>query len=603
MKRVYLKQTRNKNGTPGKNYWQNHADHKIKITFDPVTRAVNGSVQINYTNNSPDTLSRILLNIFPNLYQKQALRKMAVNSSDLGDGLNISEFLIDGKKIDSTNLVTRATLMTVRKVTIHPGQTIKVNIDYAYTLNKGSFIRTGQVEEGAFFLAYFFPRIAVYDDVDGWSEYPYTGHDEFYNDYGSYDVDITVPGDYQVWATGDLTNIDQVYSPQFVERIRQAEKQDEVKNIITETDITTGGITLNSGGLNTWKFHADHVTDFAFSISNHYIWKAASVLVDPKTGRRTRVDAVYNPRHDAYLPVIDYAVRTVKAISYQFPAIPFPYSHQTIFDGLDAMEYPMMVNNLPFEDRQESAQLTTHEIFHALFPFLVGTNETKHAFMDEGWATLSEFLLYPFVDPNGKLDYDISDINKSAGTAWDVPIMTPTPQLYGKARYANKDLKPALAYLYLMQMLGKDVFIKAMQHYIFTWQGKHPTPYDFFYSMNSFTGLNLDWFWNNWFFSKGIPDLAIGSVKKSGDQYKVVIENLGSELVPIHLTVFYQDGSKELISKHIGCWALGNKTVTIVVKTKKKIKELVLGTEFDVDSEKENNVLLGSSIEEIRQLE
>ena len=178
--------------------------------------------------------------------------------------------------------------MTVRKVKIYPGQTIKVNIDYAYSLNQGSFIRTGQVDEGAFFLAYFSSRITVYDDVDSWSEYPYTGHDAFYNDYGSYDVDITVPGDYQVWAAGDLTNSDKVYSPKFVERIRQAEKQDEVKNTITQTDITTGGITLNSGGLNTCKFHADDDTDFAFSISNHHIWKAASVLVDPKTGRGTR---------------------------------------------------------------------------------------------------------------------------------------------------------------------------------------------------------------------------------------------------------------------------------------------------------------------------
>jgi len=146
-----------------------------------------------------------------------------------------------------------------------------------------------------------------------------------------------------------------------------------------------------------------------------------------------------------------------------------------------------------------------------------------------------------------------------------------------------------LGYLYLKEMLGDDVFIKALQHYIFTWQGKHPTPYDFFYSMNFSTGMNLNWFWNNWFFSKGIPDLAIGSVKHSGDLYQVNVQNLGTEVVPVHLTVFYQDGSKESLSRNIGCWALGNKTVTLIFKTKKKIKEIVLGTEFDADSDKENN--------------
>ena len=588
MQRAYRNGTRNKNGEPGKNYWQNQTDYNIKISFDPSTRELKGTVLIDFTNNSPDTLSRILFKLFPNLYQKEAMRTMSVSPADLGNGVHISKISIAGKQLDSTDLRIRGTNLTALKMQVLPGQEIKVIIDYLYTLNKGSFIRTGQIDSGAFFVAYFFPRIAVYDDVDGWNEYPYTGHDEFYNDYGRFDAEITLPGDYQVWATGDLVNSEQVYSPEIVKRIHDAEQGDGVTDIISETDLKAGGIT-SKNNLNTWKFHADHVTDFAFAASNHYVWKAASVLVDPKTGRRTRVDAVYNPDHKAYLPVIDYALKTVKAISYEFPGIPFPYLHETIFDGLDAMEYPMMVNNLPFQDKEVAVELTIHEIFHSLFPFFVGTNETKYGFMDEGWGTLSEFLLYPSVDPETTLNYDISDVNKSAGTANDMPIMTPTPQLYGKARYANKDLKPALGYLYIKEMLGDSLFLKALKRYISIWQGKHPTPYDFFYCMNSASGMNMNWFWNNWFFNKGIPDLAIGGVTHSKDQYIVNVKNLGTEAIPVHLRVLYIDGSEQLLSRSISCWATGNKTVNFKFRSKKQIKEIMLGTAFDADSNKQNN--------------
>jgi len=589
MQNAYRKGSRDKNGAPGKSYWQNITDYTIKVSFDPETRELKGTVAIAYTNNSPDTLNRLLFKLFPNLYQKEAMRTMPVLPADLGDGVHISRLAIDGQIPEKTNLITRGTNLTVRKVQVLPGQHIQVTVDYNYQLNKGSFIRTGQVDTGAFFIAYFFPRLAVYDDIDGWNEYPYTGHDEFYNDYGRFNVEITLPGNYLAWATGNLLNPDEVYTPKIVKRLHDAEQSDGITDVITAADQKDGNITIPQK-INTWKFGADNVTDFAFGISNHYVWKASSLMVEPKTGRRSRVDAVYNPEHEAYVPVINYARNTVKAMSYNFPGLPFPYAHETVFDGLDAMEYPMMVNNLPFKTREETVELTTHEVFHTLFPFFVGTNETKHAFMDEGWATLTEFLLHPLVVPGVPLDYDISDVNKSAGTEQDVPIMTLTPQLYGKARFADKDLKPALGYLYVKEMLGDTLFLKALKQYILTWQGKHPTPYDFFYSINTACGVNLNWFWNNWFFNKGIPDLAIGAVSHTGKNYTINIKNLGTEVVPVHLTVWYVDGSSEVISKSIACWASGLKTLRLKLVTQKQIKQLVLGTAFDADVDKSNNV-------------
>ncbi|WP_073405552.1 M1 family metallopeptidase [Mucilaginibacter sp. OK098] len=589
VRKAYSKVTRSKSGLPGKLYWQNTGNYNININFNPSTREISGGVTIDYINNSPDTLKTLVFKLYPNLYKNNAMRNMPVASSDLTTGVHISSMTIDGNEYDSTRRAIKGTNMYLKGSRILPGQKAHIAINYSYTLNKGSFIRTGQIDSGAFFIAYFFPRIAVYDDVDGWNEYPYIGKEEFYNDYGNFKVAITLPGKYEVWATGNLENTQEVYKPNIVQRINNAELSDSITDVITTDDLNKGNVT-QSNQTNTWRFEADGVTDFAFAVSDHYVWRSSSIMVDPSTKRRTRVDAVFNPVHDAYLPVAAYARKTVELISYHFPALPFPYSHETIFDGLDAMEYPMMVNNLPFSDKKEVLEFTAHEVFHALFPFYVGTNETKFSFMDEGWATMTEFLFPPLIDPAVPFDYDISDVNNSAGTDEDVPIMTPTTQLYGKARFSDKDLKPALGLLYLKEMLGDKLFLEAMRYYIENWNGKHPTPYDFFNCMNTGSGTNLNWFWKTWFFEKNVPDLVISKVTHRQLDYNITISSPGSLPVPIHLTIIYRDGSKQLLSRNIGCWMNGNKSVSLHLRAKKPVTQLVLGDAFDVDINPENNL-------------
>ena len=580
--------TRNKTGTPGINYWQNCADYAIAVDFDPSTGNLQGKVHILYTNNSPDTLKSLVFKLYPNFYKSDAMRNMPVSPDDLGEGVAVRTIMIDGKQYDGTRRKIRGTNMYLPGVTVLPGKQVKVDIDYGYRINKGSFVRTGQVDSGSFFIAYFFPRITVYDDIDGWNEYPYMGKEEFYNDYGNFQVSLTVPGNYQVWATGDLKNPESVFQPVIRDRISQAEIGDGIIDIITPADLKNGNVNQKNK-INTWKFEALNVTDFAFGLSDHYVWQAGSVLTDTLTRRRSRIDAVFNPSHSSYYKVACYAAKTVALISNHFPKIPFPYPHQTIFDGLDAMEYPMMVNNLPFKDQNELLELTTHEVFHSIFPFYVGTNETKYSFMDEGWATFSEFYLSPMIDPAVPLEYSISDANNSAGTAEDMPLITPTSQLYGKARYADKDLKPALANLYLRELLGHELFVKAVQHYIRSWAGKHPTPYDFFNSMESSTGAGLQWFWKNWYFEKNVPDLAISKVVHTGAGYVITISSPGTLAVPIHLSVYYADGSSATVSKNVSCWKKGNKEVIIFLKQSKSIARIDLGGAFDLDINPANN--------------
>ncbi|UUF12929.1 MULTISPECIES: M1 family metallopeptidase [Flavobacterium] len=581
--------TRNTTGTPGKNYWQNRGDYTINVDFNPSTLKVQGKAAIIYTNNSPDTLKTLVFKLFPNFYKNNSMRNMIIAPEDLGTGININTITLDGTLYNESKKKIRGTTMYLPSVTILPGKKINIEIEYDYILNKGSFVRTGQIDPDSFFIAYFFPRVAVYDDVDGWDEYPYLGKEEFYNDYGNFNVSITVPGNFQVWGTGDLKNPDAVYDSHIIERIGRAEKGDKIVDIITPLDIKNQDITIKNK-TNTWKFEALNVTDFAFGLSNNYVWQAKSVEVDSNTKRRTRIDAVFNPEHTSYNKVADYTAKTVELISNHFPKIPFPYSHQTVFDGLDAMEYPMMVNMLPFDNHNELLELTTHEVFHSIFPFYVGTNETKYSFMDEGWATFTEFYFSPMIDSSEPLNYDISSVNNSAGIAEDMPIITPTPQLYGKARFSNKDLKPALANFYLMELLGNQLFLKSVQGYIKNWAGKHPTPYDFFNSIESESKTDLKWFWKNWYFEKNVPDLAIAKVEKAKKNYTITISSPGTLMMPIHLMITYSDGSKETISKKIDCWKNGNKDVIISLPAQKTITQINLGDPYDVDINPADNV-------------
>jgi hypothetical protein len=586
-RKPYADHTRSDDGTPGHNYWQNTANYRIDVALDPTSNLLHGNVDIEYINNSPDTLRKIVLKLYPNLYKSNAIRNASIAIKDLHEGVQIQSITINGHSCDKKDVSNRGTNVYLMNTLVIPEAKAHIEIQYSYPVNSTSFIRTGQVDSGSYVMAYFFPRVAVYDDIDGWNEYPYVGKEEFYNDYCNFDVNITLPGRFQVWATGELVNSEDVYEPGTIRKLSMAWHSDTVIDVITATDLQKGVVTKSTSE-NTWHFRAENVIDFAFTASDHYIWKCSSVMVDPSSRRRTRVDAVFNPAHPGFEPVIQYARKTVELISLKYPGIPFPYTHITVFEGLDAMEYPMMINNLPFEGL-EAVQFTAHEIVHTLFPFFVGTNETKYSFMDEGWATWAEFAMAAEILPGASTGYDLGPINSSAGTDHDMPVMTLTPQLYGKSRFSDKDLKPALALQYVREMLGDDLFFRATRYYIEQWQGKHPTPYDFFYSMNKGAGTNLNWFWNNWFFEKVIPDLSIDKVSIKNKRALVTITRNEAGMVPIHITVFYRDGSTAQFNKAVDCWRGGNMSVTIIVPAKSGIARLQLGSELDADVAPDNN--------------
>lgn len=588
IEQAYQAGTRSTDGKPGRNYWQNTADYDIHVNFNPATLFVKGAETISYTNNSTDTLTDIYFKLYPNLFKKGAQRLAEVLPEDVNDGMQI-----EGISVTNSPVITYAldgTNMRVSVPPLYPKQNIVFNVSFHYTLNKGANLRTGQIEENAAVVAYFFPRIAVYDDIEGWNRNQYMGTQEFYNDFCNFKAAITVPKDFVVWATGSLTNCKEVLTDKYCKLIQQAEATDSITNIIDSTDIQTGNITTDNP-YNTWLFTATNVTDFAFATSNHYLWQSSSVLVDSATGRRTRVDAAFNPKHNDYFDVIHYNRATVAAMSYRFPKWPFPFPHETVFDGLDQMEFPMMVNDNPTATKLDAITLTDHEIFHSMFPFYMGTNETKYGWMDEGWSTIGEWILSPMIDSTIVDNYGMLAYETAAGKEADLPITTLTTQLNGSPFFLNSYVKPGLGYLYVKDYLGDDLFINALHYYIAQWHGKHPIPYDFFNCMNTASGKNLNWFWKRWFFDTGAPDLAITAVKQKGKKCAVTITSKGSKPVPVDLIITLDDGTVLKEHRTIGVWENeNNKNCIVSFKTDKSVKRITLGSTYIPDVNKANNV-------------
>lgn len=586
IQKLYASGTRTEDGRPGPKYWQNTADYDIAAILNPSTLLLKGAETITYTNNSPDTLFEIVFKLYPNIFQKGAERETSVPAEDIGEGM-----IIDGISVANSPVLTYSINGTNMKVTIPPmvpKQSIVFNIKFHYSLNKGPGMRTGQVEENSAFVAYFFPRIAVYDDIDGWNLNQYVGTQEFYNDFCNFKASVTVPKDFVVWATGDVKNCSEVLTEKYCNRIKQAELSDSVIDVISAQDLAAGNITTDQP-VNTWLFEANNVTDFVFATSDHYVWKSASLVVDPAMGRRTRADAVFNPKHEDYNEVINYNLKTLKAMSYSFPKWPYPYSHETVFDGLDQMEYPMMVNDNPTSTAAEAITLTDHEIFHTMFPFYMGINETKYGWMDEGWATIAEWLISPMIDSTIVDNYGISSYENAAGKEIDLPVTTLSTQLSGAPFFLNSYVKPALGYLYIKDYLGDELFTKALHYYIQQWHGKHPMPYDFFNCMNTGSGKNLNWFWKRWFFEDGAPDLAISNVKKKGNKYEVTVTAKGSKPVPIDLQVTLDDNTVLKQHKSIEAWQDGKTTTTISFKTDRDVLKIFLGSTYAVDINKADN--------------
>ena len=593
---AYEAGTRSDDGRPGPAYWQNGADYRMHIRFDPVSGELIGSETITYRNESPDSLRSLVLKLMPNLFKRGSARDGGIAPEDVSEGVTLTSIVMNGEPLDpapggdQVSHFLNGNIVAIRGP-VAPGSVATLSIEWRHVVNRGSHGRSGGVDSTSWFNAYFFPRIAVRDDIDGWDSSPHLGTAEFYNDFGDFDVTVEVPEGYVVWATGLLQNPDEVLAPEVAARYQAALESDEIVHIADPAALEAGGITAAPpGGTNSWRFRAEYVPDFAFAVSDHYLWDASSLVVDAATGRRVLIDAAYNPESADFYEVAEVSRHSIDYMSREFPGVPYPYPQETVFNGLSEMEFPMMVNDLSSDDRQYMISLTSHEIFHTYFPFYMGINEIKYAWMDEGWATFGDYFITNHLMPGEPYPlFGLEEYESAAGGWDDLPIITGASQARDPAYFLNSYPKPALFYLVLRDMWGEKRFGEVIREFVERWNGKHPTPWDFFNTLEDVTGEDLGWLIRPWFFEYGTPDLALGDVLPEGDTYRIEVARVGVNPVPIHLTITWADGSKTVLHESAAVWATGAESHTFEVPARGDFQEIVLGNDTTPDADPADN--------------
>ena len=598
VQKAIKKGTRTFDGKPGNSYWQNRADYKINVELEPKTRKITGNETINYFNNSPDTLKKLVIMLYSDYLKKGNARNVEVDPSDLDDGVVIENLKVNGKTIDTKSEKSPAqrmgTLMELKLAeALLPKSTVTLEFSWNFILPKITQIRIGTYDSTSFFVGYWFPKISVYDDVYGCNKISYDGDHEFYNDYGNYEVTVIVPKDFIVWGTGMLQNPKELLTENFYKKYVESTTSDKIINLVTSEDISKGGITINKSK-NVWKFKAENVTDFGFGTSDHYLWDAGSVVIDAKKNERVLINAAYKKESKAFVEVADLAKKTLISLSEKLPGFPYPYPQITSFNGVYGMEFPMIVND-GSDDRAFDVFVTTHEITHQYFPFYVGTNETKNPWLDEGMATFLPLDLQVELDPtfDGNARAVKGYSKGFGGKNFDIPIMglTENTSVDGVMKYIMYT-KSATALRFLKNTMGDELFKKALIEFISRWSGKHPTPYDFFFTFNDVAKEDLGWFWKPWYFEYSYPDLAIKNVIAEGNSYKVEIENKGNLPLPIYLTFLTSEGKKEVYEANPSVWKNGNNEITVEMKWPEKVSKIMLGNSIIPDVNEEDNFYL-----------
>lgn len=587
--------TRTSGGLPGANYWQNHAKYNIKATLQPNESTLKGSETITYFNNSPDTLKTIYIRLYQDFYKKGGARAWNIGPEDITNGVQILGFTLNGKEAKLVEgFGGRYHFGTNRpvqlKTPLNPNDSLQITFQWKFHIPEKAQNRMGNYGKGRYFIAYWYPQIDVYDDISGWDKIEFTGIVEFYNDFNDYDVQITVPADYAVWATGHLQNRGDLFSNVMMRRINKAEKSDKIQHIITQKDWKKK-MVLKTKGESHWHFKAKKVTDFSFAAMPRYNWDASSVMVDSSSRRRVLVSAIYPDSSNSFDKAARYARMSILFMSYKWPGYPYPFEHMTsVSNGTQygGMETPMMANDGDPKDTISTAGLIFHEISHSYFPFYMGTNEKKYAWMDEGWAAYLTGIFSQSVAPAYHyFARTAKRFSAKNGNEMEMPLMIPSNLISDFGYYrVQAYTRSSLAYKFLRDAMGDSLFHKALTTYIQRWNGKHPLPYDFFNTFNAVAKKDLSWFINPWFFEKATADQ---SIKKVTNDNKIIVENVGGLPMPVKATCIFDDGSHETISKTTAVWSHGNRLIMLQANPKKNIVTIVLGDSEIPDINKGNN--------------
>jgi hypothetical protein len=592
---------RSASGEPGPRYWQNKADYKINCTLDTAKHTVTATTEITYTNNSPDNLKFLWLQLDQNIYRKDS-RGSATTTETGGrwanatftEGQVIKSLVVDynGKKYKATPVITDTRMQVwLQEPLKASGGKIRLEIEFNFEVPEYGTDRMGRLNTKngwVYEIAQWFPRMCVYDDIQGWNVLPYLGAGEFYLEYGDIEYSITAPANLIIVGSGELLNPEECYTPEQQKRWNTAKNSDKTVMIRSEKEINDKN-SRPAKATCTWKFKIQNTRDVAWAASKAFIVDAAKINLP--SGKKSLAISAYPVESTSDKQGNDWRRSTemVKGSIEHYSAkwFEYPYPAATNVAGIvGGMEYPGIVFCSFTSTGADLWGVTDHEFGHTWFPMIVGSNERKYAWMDEGFNTFindlsteafnkGEFKTQSFLsDPASPLLVKYMFGDKMDGL-YNIPDAIQQENL-GFAAY----FKPS-AMLHTLRnvVLGPERFDAAFREYINRWAFKHPTPWDFFHTMENASGEDLSWFWRGWVLNTWKIDIAVQGVKyiqsnpaKGAD---IVLENMEKMPMPVTVLVKESNGKEHKINLPVEIWQRGAEW-TFSVPTTSEIKEVII---------------------------
>ena len=596
--------TRTRTGEPGPNYWQQSARYRIDAELVPSTSQITGRESVRYFNHSPDTLRSVWVFLNQNLFAPTSPR---VVPTPVTGGMEILRVAAGGRPLVKADSgagysVEGTTMWIGLPKPLSPHDSLDLDIAWAFQLPPDGAPREGSTGD-VLMVAYWYPQLAVYDDVNGWQKDPYLGGAEFYMGYADYEVNLSVPQGWLVAATGELTNAQEVLSQQTRDRLAEARRGASVVHVVREADRGAGrNKATNTGfdGVLIWRFRARNVRDFDWGTSSKYLWDATIAAVGDRDGDHrpdtTVINTFYRPdaRKWAWDRSGEYERNVVEFLSsYLWP---YPWPQMTALEGptsCSGMEYPMLTCIGGPRDTLALYSVQVHETAHMWFPMQVGSDERRYAWQDEGLTRFNQAqgmqAFFKGFDRERISRENYLDLAKTDG---EVPLMRPGDQYpYGTPAYsiASYD-KMSTNMSTLRGLLGNDAFLSAYRTYGLRWQYKHPTPYDFFNTFNSLAGRDLGWFWRTWWYEVWTLDQAIASATVVGDKLVVTIEDRGLAPMPVRLVVTRTDGRVERRELPVEAWLAGARQQQIALDNPQPVARIEIDPEqLFPDIDRSNN--------------
>ena len=603
------------NGAPGPKYWQNRADYTLNVTLDTASHTVSGTTWITYTNNSPDGIDFLWLQLDQNIYREDSRSEATspvengrFNNKSFTEGYDIkSVTLIRNGKSEAADYLITDTRMQIRlKDSLHAGGSkLQIKIEYAFKVPEYGTDRMGRklYKDGWIYeIAQWYPRMEVYDDVSGWNTIPYLGASEFYLEYGDFDYTITAPANMVVVGSGELLNPADVYSPVVQQRLAAARNSDKTLMIKDTLDLNNKNLYPAKASL-TWHFYTRNARDVSWAASKAFIWDAARINLP--SGKKALAQSVYPIEakgQDAWGRSTEYVKNCIELYSNEWFEYTYPVA-TNVGGTVGGMEYPGIVFCSSDGKGGDLWDVTNHEFGHNWFPMIVGSNERKYGWMDEGFNT---FINKVDTKVFNKGEYwGTTDEQKAARNTFtdnaDAIMNTPDviqPDYLGNAAYG----KPALGLTILReQILGEKRFDYAFRTYIKRWAFKHPTPWDFFHTMDNAGGEDLSWFWHEWFFTTWKLDQAVKAIdyvdNDSSKGALITITNDEGLALPVTVEIKEESGKVSRVNLPAEIWQRGGKW-TFACKSPTKLLYVLIDPDHTLpDVNPENNDLSGIAMD------